>query len=408
MPENRPSSIVISITFLSFVLLGVSTSLLGIAWPSIRGEYGLRLEDAGILLIATTIGYTLSSLISGNTATRLGTGLSLMLANLTIIFGLTAITFSPTWPMMVAFSFVVGLGNGMIDAVTNIFLAARIRPGLMSWLHASFGVGATIGPLLVTVSLQNGLPWRFPYGVTAVGQGLVLTLMLLTFRQWSAINRPKADSIAQMAKRAVLPWKTLGLGSAWLYILIFFVHGGIEGSAGQWSYSLFTQARGVQPILAGAWVSLYWGSFTVARFLLGLVRIHPVKVVRAATLLLLIGAALFWWNPINWIGFLGLAMLGLSLAPLFPNLVSNTPHFVGEEHAANAIGFQVASASVSVGLLPSLAGVLASVGGLETLGPFLLVQSALVLVLHERTVSIQSRRLAQSTAIPEGSIHPRG
>ena len=70
-------------------------------------------------------------------------------------------------------------------------------------------------------------------------------------------------------------------------------------------------------------------------------------------------AALLWWNPVNWVGFLGLLILGFAMAPIFPLLVTATPLRLGAADAGNAIGFQVAAASFGIGVLPGLAGALA-------------------------------------------------
>jgi fucose permease len=90
------------------------------------------------------------------------------------------------------------------------------------------------------------------------------------------------------------------------------------------------------------------------------------------------------------VGFLGLALIGFSLAPLFPLLISHTPKRLGAAHAPNAIGFQVAAAGLGLSLVPGLAGVLAESLGLEIIGPFLLLASIATFLLHEVIVSRRS------------------
>jgi len=99
-----------------------------------------------------------------------------------------------------------------------------------------------------------------------------------------------------------------------------------------------------------------------------------------------LGSAFVWWNVAEPLNFLGLVTIGFSLAPLFPSLISSTPRRVGAAHAANAIGFQVAAGSVGIAVLPGFAGVLAENLGLEIIGPFLVVASVAMLLLHEALV----------------------
>jgi len=83
-------------------------------------------------------------------------------------------------------------------------------------------------------------------------------------------------------------------------------------------------------------------------------------------------------------------LIGFSLAPLFPSLISITPRRVGAAHAANTIGFQVAAGGVGVALLPGFAGVLAESLGLEIVGPFLFAASIVLLLLHESIVHLSA------------------
>jgi len=268
----------------------------------------------------------------------------------------------------------------------------------MNWLHASWGLGAALGPLIMTTVLNMGQSWRWGYVIIGVLQGLFAVCYGFTLSAWRFGSTRHLDSEpgALEAKSGspagrVGSSATLKLPVVWLSIALFFVFTGIEGAAGQWTYSLFTEARSVASSTAGLWISIFWGSFTVARLISGLVvdRIGILSLLRLSMLGGICGAAFIWWNVANVLGFLGLALVGLSLGPIFPSLIANTPRRFGVEHAANAIGFQIGAASLGVGILPGLAGVLAEHLGLEVIGPFLLVASIIVFLLNE---TITTRR----------------
>jgi fucose permease len=194
---------------------------------------------------------------------------------------------------------------------------------------------------------------------------------------------------------------TLRLPSAWLGILMFLFFTGLEATGGQWPYTLFTEGRGIDATAAGLWVSAYWASLTIGRIVFGAIatRVKTTPLLRSAMLGCVLGAALIWIPtyipyldlPVS---FLGLALLGFFMAPLFPLSISDTPRLVGSEHAANAIGFQISAASLGFATLPGLAGLLAERLGLEAIGPVLVAFAVAMVLLHEAFVRTSTHREA--------------
>jgi fucose permease len=148
---------------------------------------------------------------------------------------------------------------------------------------------------------------------------------------------------------------------------------------------LFTEGRAIPMMTAGPWISVYWGCLTAGRLLSGVV----VKFISVRLLLrfciigILFGATLIWLNITPLLGFSGLALMGLSSAPIFPSMIASTPERLGAAHTANAVGFQIAAAVLGQSLLPSLTGVLARDFGLQIIAPMLLAAAILLLVAFE-------------------------
>ena len=165
---------------------------------------------------------------------------------------------------------------------------------------------------------------------------------------------------------------------------MFLLYTGAEYTLGNWTYTLFTEGRGVGPHLAGLWAGGFWGTFTLGRVLAGLYahRIPLTTMMYGALALALVGAILFWWNPIPLVGIAGVFIVGFALAPIFPGLVSSTSQRVGQRHAGNTIGIQMSAAGLGGALLPSLAGYLAERISLETIPVMLSVSLLGLLILY--------------------------
>jgi fucose permease len=141
-------------------------------------------------------------------------------------------------------------------------------------------------------------------------------------------------------------------------LAIFFLYAGLEVSAGQWSSTVLIEARGVDPVLAGAIVSLYWGCLWAGRLLVGLFveRVGTARMVRWGATLAVLGAAGFGLQGLPvWLSGASLGLVGLGLSPIYPGLMALTPHRLGPA-AQHAIGFQVSAATAGVALVPTLAG----------------------------------------------------
>jgi fucose permease len=372
-----------------FIVLGVPDGMLGVAWPSMQTTFGVALGQMGVLLLATTAGFIVTSFSAGRLITRLGIARLLMISLVVRGASLAGMGLAPNWWFLVGAAFCFGIGSGAIDAGMNTYFAMNLSPRLMNWLHASFGLGATFGPLLMTTLLSAGIVWRWGYLILASAHAVLALWVLLRAGAW----QPRTDTDAQTTSQPPPAVQksylaTLSRPIVWVNIVLFFFYTGTEVTAGNWAYTLFTAGRGVPVAVAGFWAAFYWGSFTFGRFVFGIIadRVNVVHAVRTMILLAITGAALMWWNPIDWVSFGGLALLGFALAPVFPLLISSTPTRLGLADATNAIGFQVGAASFGIAILPGLAGAMAERMSIEIIPPFLMTTAAIMFVLHEVAV----------------------
>lgn len=389
MTTQRTHVLRIGLTYLGFISLGLPDGLLGVAWPSIRASFLLPLDALGPLLLCFTVGYLLASTNSGRLLTHLNVGSLLALSCLATAASLLGYALAPWWGMMVACAGLSGLGAGAIDAGLNTYAATHFSARVVSWLHAFYGVGATCGPLLMARVLATGASWTWGYGLVGLGQLALAGCFGRTRRLWSTpasehgTTRPSPPAQASS-------WSTLRLPGAWLSMAVFFVYTGIEAAAGTWIYSVLTEMRGMPAMTAGAWVSAYWGSLTAGRLASGVVLqwVTVRQLIRCCIVGLAAGATLLWLHLSPLVSCLGFALMGLAAAPIFPTLIATTPARLGQAHAANSIGFQIAAAVLGQSLLPGTIGSLAHAFGLQIVSPVLLTAALALLVCYEVLLTI--------------------
>jgi fucose permease len=382
------------LAYVAFIALGMPDGLLGIAWPSIRADFSLPLDALGALLVASTTGYLISSSLSGALIARMGVGGVLLVSCATTGLALVGYTLVPEWWMMVLLGIFAGLGAGAIDAGLNTYVAAHFGEGLMQWLHASFGVGVTLGPIIMTVALTQLNSWRFGYHIVSVFQFALAACFLMTLSMWNQTDEhPEAEQTKRLTDYKTPMSETVRQSRVWRSVLMFFLYTGAELSLGVWTYSLLTEARGVPAEVAGLWAGSYWATFTLGRMLAGLYakQLGVDTLVQSSVLGAILGSILLWWNPFNAASVVAVAVIGFALAPIFPSMISGTSQRVGEHFAANAIGMQISAAGLGAAVIPSLLGILARQTSLEVIPICIL---ALFIVLFGLYRSFQIKGVA--------------
>jgi len=340
--------------------LGLSDGIVGPAWPAIRSDLHQPLAALGELSAAVSAGAVVTGVATGRVRRRLAAGTYLLVGATIVAVALAAAAALRSWPAFLAAAFAVGCGGAACDAGFNADAALRRGPRLMNALHASYGIGATLGPLLVAAAFIAG-SWRIAW-IAAAGCWALVALVLQPSR--SAFTQELRDE-----ERSVRPTNRTLL----LMVVVFFLAVGVEAAAGAWGATLLLH-RGYSRAAAAAWVAAYWGAFTAGRAALAAagVRIPPQLALRVSSVVLLGGLALLFRSPA------GLPVAGLGLAAFFPALTLLTPARVGAERTTAAVGYQLAAGTAGATAVVAVGGVVAQWLGVGSLVPFLLVSAALL------------------------------
>ena len=368
LASARPALLVVLV---AFVALGLADGALGTVWPDLRDGFDRTDSSFGLIFTAWSGGYLAASGSSGHLSDRLGLAPTLRLGVSGAIAGLTLISTSPWWWIVLAGFALLGLGNGLTDATANAWVALTAGPREMGALHTAYGLGASTGPLLAAAFVASGDHWRGPFVVLLVLQ-LGIAVAIHHYRAgFEQSDAPREHSADDAANRPNLVALTL---LAW-----FAVYVGAEVAVGSWSFTLLTESRSFGEVGAGIAVATYWIGLTVGRFALmvGGDRINPVTGLTGASVGA-VGAAVWLWADIASVGHLSLPLLGLFFSVVFPLAVTLTPRLLGDERAARQVGYQFAAASAGAITIPATIGVLADRHGISIAGP---VVAATVVVL---------------------------
>ena len=381
----------ILVAYLVFIVIGIASGLLNIAWTYMQATFGVSHDSLAALAPAAMLGGLVAAFLNGALIGRFSLGAVLVGGMAFAGFGLLGYALAPVWLLLLAIAIFTSVGKGTIDAAMNNFVGSNYGSSEMNWLHACWGIGLTIAPAVVTYFvLEQGGGWQASYILAGVAVLLLGGVILLTLPLWQLrdLASPGRKNIQRQPMGASLR-RPIVLVS----LLFFFVYGGIEIGTGQLANTLLTEARQLPQEVASSWVSAYWGSFTLGRILMGLLamRLGDRLLLAICFACSLAGAALLFLNPSEGLSFVGMLGIGFGLAAIFPILISQTYERVGVEHAANAIGFQVGCAALGGAALSGLGGIFAEHVGAESISLFILIGAALSVIIYVLLLRFEGR-----------------
>jgi fucose permease len=372
--------------------------MLGVAWPSISTTFQIPLGSLGILMAGFTGGYVLTTAFIGSLIIRAGYAAVLIGSAASLAVGGLLLATAPWLAAAIVATVFLGIGSGLLDAGLNAYGAAYFRPRDLNWLHAFYGIGAALGPAVMTPMIISGPGWRGGYIVLVGVSSGIMALFVMTRRSWNRAVPKESSAAGEHDDRATpIPEelsqariRTIGAGS----IAIFFLYTGLEVTAGQWAFSLFTIRRGVSAAQAGTWVGMYWAALTVGRIVFGWVseRLPVTLILRGALVGVATGIVLLLPMPAAGLAPVGLAVLGFSLAPIFPLLIGETPRRIGARRANHLIGFQIAAANIGAVVFVAAVGAAVESINLEVVPWALVIILVLFVVIHEMLVVLSAPR----------------
>ena len=254
-----------ALCYAAMMCLAIGINLLPVFLTSIGASFGegsvLSREELGRLGAAAFGGLVVGILVTGPLADRFGGKPFVLLANVLTVLGLMGMAASPTFSLLLAMVFVVGLGAGMLDMILSPVVAAlnpERRTAAMNWLHSYYPVGAVVTILIGTVALAFDVGWRTVcWLVIVLPLGLVLAFLPMRFPDM-VTDRGRTSMRSLCAK----PWFLVALAA-------IFLGGATELGMAQWLPAYAETTLGFSPTVAGVGLLLFSIAMALGRMVVG-------------------------------------------------------------------------------------------------------------------------------------------
>lgn len=376
--------LLLAIIYIAFISLGLPDSLLGSAWPSIYTEFGVPLSYAGIISMIIAFGTIISSLQSDRLTRKLGTGKVTAISVVMTALALFGFSVSHSFAMLCLWAIPYGLGAGSVDASLNNYVALHYESKHMSWLHCMWGVGATLGPYIMGFALTGGNGWNMGYRYIGILQIVLTAVLFFSLPLWKGSKTTASDSTDTGRKPLSLP-EIIRIPGAKEVMLCFFCYCALEQTTGLWASSYLTLYKGILPETAASFASLFFIGITIGRALSGFVtmKLSNVQMIRLGQVLIAVGIITMLLPGLQIFSLIGLIIIGLGCAPIYPCIIHSTPAHFGAERSQAIIGVQMASAYIGTCLMPPLFGILANRITVALLPLYLLAVLLIMVLMHE-------------------------
>ena len=385
------ASLLLAVIYVAFISLGLPDSLLGSAWPTMSQDLNVPVAWAGGISAVISMFTIVSALLSDRMTLKFGAGKVTAVSVALTAAALAGFSVTSNYWVLLAIAIPYGLGAGGVDAALNNYVAIHYESRHMSWLHCMWGVGASLGPVIMGQALA-GSGWQGGYRIIGILQVVLTVVLLFSLPLWKLPQdamggepfTPQHRSFPELLKITGVPE----------VLVCFLCYCALESTAGMWASSYCTLVRGLDAQTAASWASLFYLGITAGRFVSGFLtmKMSDRNMIRLGQVLIALGILLVLLPAGNNVLFVGLILIGLGCAPVYPCIIHEPPVNFGRELSMSMTGLQMAFAYVGSCLAPPLFGLLAQ-NVTPRLYPWYLAVGLVVMVIMSE--SLHAKKAAE-------------
>ncbi|KAF1956078.1 MFS general substrate transporter [Byssothecium circinans] len=366
--------------FWSFVVMGSNDAAYGALIPYLQEYYNLTFVIISLVFLSPLVGYTASALLNNAIHLKFGQRGVGIISPVCHLVAYVVIAVHPPYPVLVVVFMAAGFGNGLADAAWNAWLGNMANPNeVLGFLHAFYGLGAILSPLIATTMITKGekLPWYYFYYVMIGMAAIELATSASAF--WTATgavfrsNNPRTtDTKDNRMKEALIRLPNARV--TWLCALFLLGYVGVEVALGGWIVKFMLEVRHGGDFASGMTATGFWMGITVGRIVLGFITPKLGEKLAIAIYLPITMALelIFWLVPQFYVSAVAVSLQGFFLGPLFPAAVVAATKLLPRHLHVSAIGFAAAFGGSGAAIFPFAVGAIAESKGVQVLQPIIL------------------------------------
>lgn len=268
--EGRTLKRLFALSCAFYLLIGITSVVLGALLPVLLPYYGLGYSDGGLLLFLQFFGFLVGVLFSPFMALHIGRKSMLSIALVSIVAGYAILGVLPSWTWVIVMTIWVGFGSGIIESSIGAFtieFTEEQKAVAMSKLDVYFALGALLIPAVVSLYIWLGVWYLTFYTISLLT--FILGLFWITMPTSSSSHLIQADlqtseRSVEQARYSVQHRVLLGI-----FIVFFFVYMGLELGLMNFLPSILIETLQIRESVASLGVSILWIAMIIGRMFSG-------------------------------------------------------------------------------------------------------------------------------------------
>ena len=353
------------VIYLIFISLGLPDSFIGSCWPTISEYFKISRDFQGIFSLIVSFFTIASSFLTIKLTKYLKNyGVIAISIGLTIS-GLIIIGFSDNYYLLLLAAIPLGFGGGAIDSILNSYVSLHYKAIHLNFLHAFWGIGAFISPLIIGSFIVDPRGFKDAAFVLSIIQTTILIITLSTLVLWVKVNKiynidSRNTTNSENNKENIGFFNTFKLRGVLFACITFFSYIAIESLAYSWFTSLCVFGMNIDNDIASKYLSLFYIAISLGRVISGLlsIKIKDKNLIRIGEGILLIGIILLTFK-FNFVFMpIALFIIGLGCGPIYPSIVHSTVDKFTSKYSSAVMSIQIGFAYMANISVAPLFGIL--------------------------------------------------
>lgn len=390
------------VVFVSYVLYGLSGNLLNSVWPKVAGDIGAAVALLGVVSTLCNITSGVTSAFVYKIRRKYGTNITISIG--LVFMALCLILYSVAKNIyIIGIGFIVlGIGNAIVDVGANSYIIKAYDAKKVSLLHACWGVGSSIGPMIMALSITYLNNYRAGFAIGAVIIIAVFILMRFMKRKWEA-NKDKVakeivelHSVSEEEKSSNKKFTDIiKIDLALIVMICFFFGNALNGLMNTWIATIFVEQRHISVIEGANLATVFFASLTLMRVILGFIasNFKTKNVIFFGIIVAIVGVGLMFIKSTNiYFLYLNAAVLGIGIAPIIPFFNHYLKTLFGENNVGEILGYCSIFSLTGIGISSFCATLVVRFFGINVIQVYIIIVAIILLAIFSYIVYRASKR----------------